>query len=109
MQIPHFDAQIVPRNEIPAGIAELHIANWTDDFAEETTVGRIVGLLELLGMPVAQCRRAHVAQPYGALTARVHEQIAFGRMKFGSCYDLGQLFHVGRFDVDDIETLIGDL
>lgn len=108
MQIPHFNAQIIPRYEISARIAELHIANWTDDFAEETSIGRIVRFLELLGMAIAQRRRSHIAQPDGALAARIHEQIAFGWMKFGGGDDFGQFLHVGRFDVDDIETLIGN-
>jgi hypothetical protein len=53
-------------------------------------------------MPVTECRVAHVRQLDVALGARVHEQVALGRMEFGGRDDFCQLFHVDWLDIDDI-------
>lgn len=109
MQVPHLYAEVVARDHVAAAIAQLHIANGTDDLAEEAPVPWVLWLLELFRVPVAQGRRPHVAQPNGALAARVHEQVALGRMELGGRDHLRQLLHVRRLDVHDVEALVRDL
>lgn len=52
----------------PARVAELDVADRRNDFREEGPGVRVLGLLEQLGVAVAQRRRAHVAQADGAYT-----------------------------------------
>jgi hypothetical protein len=60
-------------------------------------------------MNVAESAFPHIRQFYGTLGRSVHEPIAALRMEFRRCDNLGQLFHVGRLDVDDVETLVLDV
>lgn len=57
-------------------------------------------------MRVTQRAFTHVSKLDGALAAGIHEPVATLRVEFGSGDDLGQLLHVGRLDVDDIEALV---
>lgn len=57
-------------------------------------------------MLIAQCALAHIRQLDRSLGTRIHEPIAALRMELGSRNDLGKLFHIGRFDVHDVEALI---
>lgn len=111
MQIPNFNTQVVPRHHVTTRIAQLHITNRADDFAEKALVVHLVvfRLLEEFRVLVAEGRRAHVAQSDRAFTTRVHEQVAVARMELGRRDDLRQLLHVRWLDIDDIERLVGDL
>ena len=57
-------------------------------------------------MLVAECTLAHIRQFDGSFGAGVHEPIAALRMEFGSSNDFGELFHVCRFNVHNVETLV---
>ena len=52
---------------------------------------------------------SHVTQPDGALARTVHKQIALLGVELGGGDDLGELLHVGRLDVHDVEGLVCDL
>lgn len=54
------------------------------------------------GVLITQRLFSHISELDRALGARVAEQIARRRMKFGGRDDLGKLFHIDRFDVKDI-------
>lgn len=60
-------------------------------------------------MPVAQGGHPHVAEAYEAFAGAVDEIVAVGRMEFSSRDDFSELFHVGRFNVDYVETLIRNI
>ena len=57
-------------------------------------------------MLVTQSAFSHVGELDGTFGACVHEPIAALRVELGCCDDFCQFFHIGRFDVDDVETLI---
>jgi len=53
VQIPHLDAQVIPGDHVATRVAQLHIADGADYFAEEAAIRWILGLLELFAVPVA--------------------------------------------------------
>lgn len=55
---------------------------------------------------ITQCPLAHVGQLDGSLRASIHEPVTAGRVEFGRGDNLGEFFHVGRFDIDNVETLV---
>lgn len=57
-------------------------------------------------MLIAKRALSHVSKLDGSLGTRIHEPIAAGRVKLGSCDDLGELFHIRRFNIDNVETLV---
>ena len=57
-------------------------------------------------MSVAQGCHPHIAETYEALAGTVHKVVAVGWVEFGGRDDFSELFHVGWFDVDYVETLI---
>jgi hypothetical protein len=57
-------------------------------------------------MLITQRAFSHVGQFNGALGTGIHEPIAALWVELSRSDDFCQLFHVGRLDVDDIETLI---
>ena len=60
-------------------------------------------------MLVAQGAFPHVGQLDGSLAASVHEPVAALRVELCRGNDLGQLLHVGRLDVDNVEALVLDV
>lgn len=58
------------------------------------------------GVGIAEGTLTHVGQLDGALAAGIHEPVATLRMEFCRCNDLGQFFHVGGFDVHNVEALV---
>lgn len=59
-----------------------------------------------LGVCVAKSSLTHVSQLDGSLAAGIHEPIAAEWVEFCSSNDLGQLLHVGRLDINNVEALI---
>jgi hypothetical protein len=59
-----------------------------------------------LGVRVAQSPLAHVSQLDGSLAAGIHEPIAAHGVELCGGDDFGQLLHVGRLDVDNVEALV---
>jgi hypothetical protein len=59
-----------------------------------------------LSVLIAQRSLTHIGQLNGAFAGSVHEPIAADRVEFGGCDDLGELLHIGRLDVHDVETLV---
>lgn len=59
-----------------------------------------------LGVMVAECTLAHIRKLNRALGAGVHEPVAALWMELGSRYDLGELLHIGRLDVDNVKALL---
>ena len=57
-------------------------------------------------MLVTKGSLSHVGQFDGTLGAGVHEPVAAQGVELGSRYHLSQLLHVGRLDVDNVETLV---
>lgn len=57
-------------------------------------------------MLIAQCALAHVCKLDGALGARVHEPVAAEGVELGSSDHFGQLLHIGRLDIHNVEALI---
>lgn len=57
-------------------------------------------------MPVAECGHPHIAETYEPFAGTVDKVVAVSRMELGGCNDFSELFHVGWFDVNYIETLI---
>lgn len=57
-------------------------------------------------MLVTQCTLTHVCQLNSSFGACIHEPITAYGMELGSSNDLRELFHVGRFDIDDVEALV---
>ena len=57
-------------------------------------------------MLIAQRSLPHVGELDCAFRAGVHEPIAASGMELSSRDDLCQLFHVCRFDIDNIEALV---
>ena len=51
---------------------------------------------------------SHVAEFDVSAAGAVCENIAVVGMELGGCDDLAQLLHVSWFDVDYVETLVGD-
>lgn len=64
-----------------------------------TAVSRI---MLTFGVFVTECGGSHVTQTQGALAAAVHEQVAVMRVELSRCDHLGQILHIGWFDVHDI-------
>lgn len=60
-------------------------------------------------MLVTQSTLAHIGKLDGTLGAGIHEPVAALRMKLGGGDNFGQFFHIGGFDVDDVETLVLDV
>lgn len=60
-------------------------------------------------MLVAKRTLAHIRQLDSAFGACVHEPIATCGVEFSGRDDLGELFHVRRLDVYNIETLVLDV
>lgn len=54
------------------------------------------------GVLVTERRSPHVTQADGAFAAAVDERVALMRVELCGGDHLGQLLHVGRFDVNDI-------
>ena len=61
------------------------------------------------GMIITECSLSHIAQTYCSFAGWVNEVVAFFRVELTGSDDFGQLLHVGRFDVDNIKRLIGNL
>lgn len=57
-------------------------------------------------MLVAESSLTHIGQLDGALGARVHEPVAAHRVELGGGDDLGELLHVRRLDIHDVEALV---
>ncbi len=57
-------------------------------------------------MLITQGALPHICELDGSLGTRIHEPVATQGVKFGRRDHLGQLLHVGGFDINDIETLI---
>lgn len=57
-------------------------------------------------MLVTERTLAHICQFDGALGACVHEPIAALRVELCGCNDFGQLLHIRRLNIDDVEALI---
>lgn len=53
-------------------------------------------------MTITQCSLAHVGELDVALGARVHEDVALAGVELCGGDHLGQLLHVGGFNVDDV-------
>ena len=60
-------------------------------------------------MIITECSLSHIAQTYCSFAGWVNEVVAFFRVELTGSDDFGQLLHVGRFDVDNIKRLIGNL
>ena len=60
-------------------------------------------------MLIAQGALPHVGQLDGSLGASVHEPVAAHGVELGGRDDLGQLLHVRRLDVDNVEALVLDV
>jgi hypothetical protein len=60
-------------------------------------------------MLIAQGALPHVGQLDGPLRAGVHEPVAAHGVELGRCDHLGQLLHVRRLDVDNVEALVLDV
>ena len=60
-------------------------------------------------MLITQCPLAHIGQLNSSLRTSVHEPVAAGRMEFSGSNDFGELFHVGRFDIDNVKALVLDI
>lgn len=59
-----------------------------------------------LGMRITKSPLTHISQLDGSLAAGIHEPIAAERVELCGGNDLGQLFHVCRLDVNNVEALI---
>ena len=57
-------------------------------------------------MLVAERTLSHVSQLDGSLGAGIHEPVTAHGVEFSCCDDLGELLHVGRLDVYNVETLV---
>ena len=64
--------------------------------------------LELL-INLPQGHLSHVTESDGPLAGAVHKEIALLRMELGGGDNLGELLHVGRLDVHDVEWLVCNL
>eukprot|EP01085_Mycamoeba_gemmipara_P000144 Mycagemm_TRINITY_DN9885_c0_g2::TRINITY_DN9885_c0_g2_i1::g.144::m.144 type:complete len:232 gc:universal TRINITY_DN9885_c0_g2_i1:1157-462(-) len=106
VHVPHLQRQVVARDDVASVAAKLDVRDRGDDLGEEALVGRVLLLLEHLGVLVAESRVAHVAELDGALGAAVHEYVTLARVEVGAGDDLGELLHVGRLDVHDVERCI---
>ena len=71
---------------------------------KRTHKGRVLVRLTF-GMRITERFDAHVAEPNGAFAARVDEGVAVVRVKLCRRDHLGQLLHVLRLDVHDVERL----
>lgn len=60
-------------------------------------------------MLVAEGSLAHIRKLDGTLRACIHKPVAAQRVELSSGDDLGQLLHVRRLDVHDIEALVLDV
>jgi len=58
---------------------------------------------------ITQCPLAHIRQLDGSLRASIHKPVTTGRVEFGRGDNFGEFFHVGRFDIDNVETLVLDV
>lgn len=61
---------------------------------------------QTFGVLIAQGALSHVRKLDSALRASIHKPIAAHGVKFGSRDDFGELFHVGRLDINNVKTLI---
>lgn len=60
-------------------------------------------------MLITESTLSHVRELDGAFGACIHEPVTALWVELGCCDHFCQLFHVGWFDVDDIEALILDV
>lgn len=60
-------------------------------------------------MLVTEGTLSHVGKLDGALGAGIHEPVATLWVELGGSDDLSKLFHVSRFDVDNVEALVLDI
>ncbi len=60
-------------------------------------------------MLIAKCALTHIGQFDGAFGTGVHKPIATYRMELCSRDDFREFLHVGRFDVNNVETLVLDI
>lgn len=109
VKVPDFDGEIISRDEVSSVVAEFDVAYRRDDLREEAAIGWVLGLFEELGVRVAKRGGAHIAHSDRAFAAAVDEGVAIDGMKLGGGDDFRQVLHVGRFNVDDVEGLIGYL
>jgi len=109
VQVPHFHRKIIPRYHVATRVGELDVRDGGDDFREEGSVGRVLGLFEHLRVRVTERGLAHITQPDCSLAGRVDKEIALLGMELRGSDNLCEFLHVGRLDVDDVEGLIGDL
>ena len=126
---------VLPRYHVATRVGELDIRDGGDDFREEGSVGRVLGLFKHLRVRVTERGLAHITQPDCSLcrgfklargtdcffpqlsiteiihylAGRVDKEIALLGMELGSGDHLGQLLHVGGLDVHDVEGLVRDL
>ena len=54
---------MLPRNHVATRVGELDVRDGGDDFREEGSVGRVLGLFEHLRVRVTERRLAHITQP----------------------------------------------
>lgn len=57
-------------------------------------------------MLIAKCSFPHIGKLDSALRASVHEPVTADWMKLGRCDYLREFFHVGRFDIHNVEALV---
>lgn len=69
----------------------------------------MVGMERTFCVLVAQSPLSHVGKLDSALGAGVHEPVAALRVELGGGDDFGELLHIGRLDVHDVEALVLDI
>lgn len=60
-------------------------------------------------MLIAESALSHIGELDRALGAGVHEPVTAGGMELGGGDDLGQLLHVCRLNIDNVEALVLDI
>jgi hypothetical protein len=58
---------------------------------------------------IAQRPLSHIGKLNSPFRAGVHKPVAAGRVEFGGGDDLGELLHVGRLYINDVEALVLDV
>mmetsp|Transcript_844 Transcript_844/g.3850 ORF Transcript_844/g.3850 Transcript_844/m.3850 type:complete len:248 (-) Transcript_844:901-1644(-) len=102
--VPELHREVIPGQDVPAVPAELDVRDARDDLAEERPGSRGFLLVENLGVVVAQSAGSHIRKANGTLRARVREQVALVRVELRGRDDLGEVLHVVRLDVHDVEA-----
>ena len=69
---------------------------------EKLEVRKYKLMVRTLDMPIAQRRLPHIAKFYGALRARVHEEVAMHRVELRRSDNFRQLLHVHGLDVHNV-------